>query len=329
MKVCALGFLSSCRPVHLSESQENKMKPYKDVQGVLPVLQTPFNFDDEIDKEILQREVKWVLEQGADGVTTGMVTEILKLSPIERMTLHEIVSETTNENGALSVLSAGSESLKQSILYTKHAESCEADAVMVNPPLTTSLGDEGLYRYYSSILDATQIPMIVQDASGYIGMPLSIELQVKLLNSYGSRVYFKPEAVPIGPRLTEFMEETEGRARVFEGSGGGALIDTFQRGLVGTMPGADLTWALVALWKALNSDDWAQVDLIGGPLANLISLEHSLDAYLAIEKYLLVKQGVFANDQIREPVGYQMDSRTRANVDRLFDVLQARVLQKA
>ena len=305
------------------------MSPYKEVQGVLPVLQTPFDSKDEIDKEILQREVKWVLEQGADGVTTGMVSEILRLSPVERMHLHEIVSETTNEKNALTVLSAGSESLKQSILYAKHAETCKADAVMVNPPLTTSLGEEDLYAYYCSILDATEIPMIIQDASGYIGRPLSIELQVKLLDTYGARVYFKPEAVPIGPRLTIFMEATGGRARVFEGSGGGALIDTFQRGLVGTMPGADLTWVLVALWKALQAGDWNLVDLIGGPLANLISLEHSIDAYLAIEKYLLVKQDIFTNARVRQPVGYHMDDRTRENVDRLFAVLQARVFSSA
>ncbi len=305
------------------------MSSYKEVRGVLPVLQTPFDSKEEIDKEVLQREVKWVLEQGADGVTTGMVTEILRLSPVERMHLHEIVSETTNENNALTVLSAGSESLRDSILYAKHAESCKADAVMVNPPLTTSLGDEDLYGYYGAILDATEIPMIVQDASGYIGRPLSIELQVKLLDDYGSRVYFKPEAVPIGPRLTIFMDATGGRARVFEGSGGGALIDTFPRGLVGTMPGADLTWALVALWKALQGGDWNQVDLIAGPLANLISLEHSLDAYLVIEKYLLVKQGVFTSGRVRQPVGYHMDNQTRENVDRLFAVLQARVFSNA
>lgn len=304
------------------------MSSFKEVHGVLPVLQTPFSAQDEIDKGALQGEVRWVLSHGADGVTTGMVTEILRLSPNERMSLHEIVSEVTNAHNALTVLSAGSESLKQSILYVKHAETCQADAVMVNPPLTTSLGDEDLYAYYGSILDATEIPMIVQDASGYIGRPLSIELQVKLLDNYGTRVYFKPEAVPIGPRLTVFMEATSDRARVFEGSGGGALIDTFPRGLVGTMPGADLTWALVALWRALKEGDCDQVDLITGPLANLISLEHSLDAYLAIEKYLLVKQGIFTSAQVREPVGYRMDEQTKRNVDRLFAVLQARVYSK-
>ena len=181
------------------------------------------------------------------------------------------------------------------------------------------------YGYYASILDKTDIPVIVQDASGYVGKPLSIEMQVELLNSFGKRVYFKPEAVPIGPRLSRFMEATGNTARVFEGSGGGALMDTFQRGLVGTMPGADLTWALVALWKALNVGDWKRVDQIAGPLANIISLEFSLDAYVAIEKHLLVKQGVFTNVLVREPVGYYMDAQTKKNVDRLFSVLRESV----
>lgn len=305
------------------------MSSYKEVHGVLPVLQTPFNALDEIDAEVLQREVNWVIGHGAEGVTTGMVTEILKLSPTERMQLHEVVTETTNQLGVISVLSTGSESTKQSILFTKHAQSCSASAAMVNPPLTTSLGDEELYAYYASILDVTQIPVIVQDASGYIGRPLSIELQVRLLDSYGSRVYFKPEAVPIGPRLSKFLEATDGRARVFEGSGGGALIDTYKRGVVGTMPGADLTWALVALWKALKAGEWDRVDLISGPLASLISMEHSIDAYLAIEKYLLVKQGVFTSARLRQPVGYRMDAQTQVNVDRLFDLLRERVLSES
>jgi dihydrodipicolinate synthase/N-acetylneuraminate lyase len=303
------------------ESQVNEMSQYQSVCGVLPVLHTPFNSDDEIDKETLQKEIAWVMGHGADGVTTGMVSEILRLSPTERITLHEIVSETASPLKAIVVLSAGSESTKQSLVYAKHAEVCRADAIMVNPPLTTILGDEELYSFFAAILDSTEIPMIVQDASGYIGRPLSLDLQVRLLNNYGTRVYFKPEAVPIGPRLTTFMEATHGRARVFEGSGGVALIDTFQRGVVGTMPGADTAWALVALWKALNNKNWDCVDRITGPLANLVGLEHSLDAYLAVEKYLLVKQGIFINERVREPVGYRLDTQTKVNVDRLFRLL--------
>ncbi len=300
------------------------MTLYREIHGVLPVLSTPFNSSEEIDEKVLEAEINWVLAQGADGVTTGMVSEILRLSVQERMQLHEVVARTAGPLGGLVILSAGAESTKQAIAFALHAQSCGADAVMVNPPISTSLGDEETYSYYASIFDKTEIPIIVQDASGYVGKPLSIEMQVELLNSFGIRVYFKPEAVPIGPRLSRFMEATGNRARVFEGSGGGALVDTFQRGVIGTMPGADIPWALVALWKALNSGDWKVIDAIAGPLASLINLQHSLDAYLAIEKLLLLKQGVFTNVSVREPVGYRLDERTQAEAERLYFLLRSR-----
>ena len=145
------------------------MSTWREVQGVLPVLSTPFNATDEIDRIVLIREIEWIMEMGADGVATGMVSEILRLSSDERMLLHEIVGERTKELGGVVVLSSGGDTTGQAIKYVKHAESCHADAVMVNPPLSTQLDDEETFRHYSSILESTEIPLIVQDASGYVG----------------------------------------------------------------------------------------------------------------------------------------------------------------
>ena len=47
-----------------------------------------------------------------------------------------------------------------------------------------------------------------------------------------------------------------------------------------------------------------------------------LDGFLAIEKYLLVRQGIFTSARIRGPVAYQLDDVTRAQVDHWFDRLQ-------
>jgi 4-hydroxy-tetrahydrodipicolinate synthase len=175
-------------------------------------------------------------------------------------------------------------------------------------------------RYYQRIIRAVSIPTIVQDASGYVGRPMSIALQKRLLEEFGpQRVQFKPEATPIGPRLTELREGTGGKARVFEGTGGLALVDSFRRGIVGTMPGADLIRAIVALWRALRDADEQRIYRISAPLAALVSMQNSLDAFLAIEKYLLVKQGIFKNTIVRGPVGYKLDEETRTEVDRLFD----------
>jgi 4-hydroxy-tetrahydrodipicolinate synthase len=96
-------------------------------------------------------------------------------------------------------------------------------------------------------------------------------------------------------------------------------VDSFKRGVVGTMPGADLIRGLVPLWHALQAGAAEKADRIHGPLAALVSMQTSLDAFLAVEKHLLVRQGIFKNTLVRGPVGYRLDEETKREVERLFD----------
>jgi 4-hydroxy-tetrahydrodipicolinate synthase len=151
---------------------------------------------------------------------------------------------------------------------------------------------------------------------------MPIELQARLLGEFGERILFKPEATPIGPRLTALLEATGGRARIFEGSGGIALVESHARGIAGTMPGAEMIDGIVALWRALEAGDRATVDRIFPLICVLVSMQTGLDGFLAIEKYLLVKQDIFCNARVRGPVSYQLDQQTRSQVDYWFARLQ-------
>lgn len=294
----------------------------REVRGVLPVFQTPFHGDERIDFDTLAREIDWLYDCGADGIVMAMVSETLRLSSEEREALAEQACRLGRDRGVV-VISVGAESGHTAERYSRHAELVGADAVMAIPPVSIALGDDELLAYYERLIRAVDVPLIVQDASGYVGRPMSIALQARLLDEFGDRVLFKPEATPIGPRLTLLREATNGRARIFEGSGGISLVESHRRGIAGTMPGADLIKAIVALWRALETGDQQRVDQIYPPLCALVSLQTGLDGFLAIEKYLLVKQGIFASDRVRGPVGYRMDAITRAEVDRLFELLTA------
>jgi 4-hydroxy-tetrahydrodipicolinate synthase len=220
------------------------------------------------------------------------------------------------------VISAGAESSKVAEHYAKHAEAAGADAVMAIPPVAVVLGETELAAYYSRIIRAIRIPVIVQDASGYVGRPMNIAMQARLLEEFGpERVMFKPEASPIVPRLVELLNATNGRAQVFEGTGGIALVESYRHGVIGTIPGADLVRALVALWRALETGDAETAHRIHEPLAALISIQTSLDAFLAVEKHLLLRQGIFKNTIVRGPVGFRLDGETAREADRLFERL--------
>jgi dihydrodipicolinate synthase/N-acetylneuraminate lyase len=289
------------------------------LRGVLPVFQTPWLDDETIDLETLEREIAWLYKSGANGIVMAMVSETLRLDSSEREQLAEAACRFGKERGVV-VISVGAESSKVAERYAKHAENVGADAVMAIPPVSIGVGESELLTYYTRIIEAIRIPVIVQDASGYVGKPMPIAMQARLLEEFGpERVQYKPEASPIGPKLSELRDATKGRARVFEGTGGVALVDSFKRGVVGTMPGADLIRGLVPLWKALEAGHMEKADRIHGPLSALISMQTSLDGFLAVEKHLLKRQGIFHNTLVRGPLGFKLDAETTREVERQFD----------
>lgn len=296
------------------------------LHGVLPVLQTPFLENGDIDFEVLESEASWVLENGADGVVVGMVSEVLRLSDRERDDLAGALGGFAERRGTHFVMSVGAESTRVAIENARRAEAHGATEVMAIPPIAVVLAGAETLRYYEDLINAISIPVVVQDASGYVGAPMSISTMAALHVQFEDRVVFKPEAPPLGPRLTELRDSTGGAARIFEGTGGLSLIDSYRRGIAGTMPGSDLCWAISRMWRALKQGNFETAYAIQGPLLALITIQTSLGAFLAVEKHLLVKQGVFRNSICREPRGFFLDPETKQEVDRAFHAL-ARVCE--
>lgn len=296
----------------------------KPLHGVLPIVHTPFADDDTIDRASLKREIDWAFSVGADGLGTGMVSEILRLTSDERLELTQLIAEYSGGRGPV-FAAVGAESGKQALAYSVAAERAGCDAVMAVPPLTSRLSPGAMTDYFREVADGISLPVIVQDASGYVGQSIPVSVCVALLDQYGSeKVLFKPEASPIGPNLSALRDATSGKARIFEGSGGILLIDSFRRGIEGTMPGMDLLDAIVPLWNALQQGDDETAYRIYFPVCALVALQlqAGLDGFLAIEKYLLVKRGIFASNRRRSPNSWTMDSETAVEVDRLFKLLQ-------
>lgn len=293
--------------------------------GVLPVIATPFDAAFRVDAQALEDEIDWLFAAGANGVVVAMVSELQRLSCDERKQIGSTVVGITHGRGPV-ILSVGAESTESAVTFAQEAKSAGAQAIMANPPLTTIASDPELLDYYESIIQATDLPLVVQDASGYVGKPLTMELQAELYRRHGGeRILFKPEAVPIGPRITALRAVTGAEVKIFDGSGGVALVDSYRRGLAGTMPGADLIWAVKALWEALKAGDEQRVYEVSGALSPVLSLMSDLDSYVAIEKYLLVQQGVFGSARQRGPTSYRMDKMTQLEADRSLARLRVAV----
>ncbi len=296
-----------------------------EIQGVLPIVHTPFDEHEQIDWESLEREIDWAFQVGANGCCTGMVTEILRLTVAERREFTERLPRLVGDRGVV-VASAGAEETALAVEHARHAEQAGCHAIMAIPPTTTVLSDEEILAYYVALAGSVTIPLIVQDASSYVGQPIGLSVYTELLERFGEqRILFKPESAPLGPNLSRLRDATDGQARIFEGSGGISLIDSYRRGIRGTMPGMEFLDGIIAIWQALQAGDDARAYQVYFPVCALVALQlqAGLDGFLAIEKHVLVRRGLFTTEHRRRPHAWQLDDETRAEVDRLLDQLAA------
>jgi 4-hydroxy-tetrahydrodipicolinate synthase len=297
----------------------------KQLAGVFNVISTPIDNSDEIDQKTLKREIDWLIKCGSNGAVLAMVSEVLRFSASERRKQWQLSLEYLSDRIPL-VVSVGAESAAIAVGLAKDAQKDGATAVMATPPSAFVASADEVKSYYQRIIEAVDITVIVQDASNYLGAPIELDTYVKLIDKYGDeRVQFKPEAKPVKERLETLNKISSYRARVFEGQGGIDLLDTHPLGVKGTMPGAEVPWAIVGLWNALENKDLTTAQAIHTPLAKLISYQTTLDAYVAVEKYLLVKQGVFSNTNQRGPVGFKLDEQTKNKIDLAYSELAAAI----
>ena len=303
--------------------REEEKVGLRKIAGVLPVVHTPYAADGSPDLDDMGREVDWLFKQGADGCCLALASDLLRMTPDERFLIGFQMIEWTHGRGPV-VVSVGAETAEEALEYAWEAQKAGASALMAIPPRERELGEEELHAYFSSLVDSTDLPLIVQDASGYVGRPMRIEFQARLFEEFGpDRIMFKPEAPPLAESLARLKEATGGRAVLLEGSGGMDLVESFRIGVAGTIPGCDLLDGIVAMWKTLRAGDAGRAAAIAEPVSAIVAIEarHGLDGYLAFERYLMKKRGVFRRDRNRD-LSWTPDPETLREVDGLFDRLQ-------
>jgi 4-hydroxy-tetrahydrodipicolinate synthase len=241
----------------------------------------------------------------------------------ERIELNRRIVELTAGRGVV-VASVGGESIRQAVEFARGAVDAGCSAVMAIPPVSTPLPDAALWQYFSSLAEAVDAPLVVQDASSYVGKSISTAFYVSLLEEYGAeKILFKPEGSPVGPNISDLRDASGGRARMFDGSGGMLLIDAYRRGVVGTMPGVDLLDGIVTVWRSLERGDEAVAYRVYFPICGLVALQMQagLDGFLAVEKYIMVRRKIFSSDRRRQPNAWNLDAETRLEIDRLLEML--------
>ena len=148
-------------------------------KGSNVALITPFK-NDKLDEEAYIKLIHFQINNGTNGlVPAGTTGESPTLSHNEHQKVIELcINESEGKN--IVIAGTGSNSTKEAISLTTHAEKVGADAALIVTPYYNKPTQEGLYQHYKAINDKIGIPIIIYNIPGRSVIDMSVDTMARL-----------------------------------------------------------------------------------------------------------------------------------------------------
>ncbi|MEV8392434.1 MULTISPECIES: 4-hydroxy-tetrahydrodipicolinate synthase [unclassified Streptomyces] len=147
---------------------------------VLTAMVTPFTADGALDLDGAQRLALHLVDAGNDGlVLNGTTGESPTTSDAEKEQLVRAVLEAVGDRAHI-VAGVGTNDTRHSLELARTAERAGAHGLLAVTPYYNKPPQEGLFRHFSAIADATELPVMLYDIPGRSGVPIDTETIVRL-----------------------------------------------------------------------------------------------------------------------------------------------------
>lgn len=301
-------------------------KPQARLEGVYPILATPFTETGEVDEASLRELVRFLLHAKVDGIALfGNASEMYTLLDRERERIAGIVCEEVKGRVPL-VFGSGHTGLEGAVHLSKWAEKAGADMLMVLPPYMVKPDNQRLYEYFAAVAKAVDIPVMLQDAPGASGVSIPVASMVKLARDFPNITHVKVEAPPTTVKITEVVERSEGRLTVFGGLNGIYLYEELCRGAVGTMPACEFPDVCVEIFQLFRSGNREAARELFYRYLPFIRIGTIQGYAMSVHKEVLKAGGVIRSAYVRNP-NPPVDEQLRKEVFETLKGLNPLVLQ--
>lgn len=275
--------------------------------GVFPVLSSTFRDDGSLDFDSQLRLVDHLIESGARGIGLfGNASEGYTLGAAEKLDLLRRIARHVDGRVPL-VVSSGHTGTDVAVRLSQEAQSNGASALMILPPYYLRPDAEGLMHYFSAISRAVSIPIMVQDAPLMSQVNMPAALLARMAREIENVSLVKVEAPPTAPKFTQVADAGGAALTLFGGLNGNFVIEEFDRGSRGVMPGSDMIPQFVQLWDHLEAGRRSEAWTLFTRMLPLIRYELQPGLGVAAMKENLVARGIIECARVRHPT---------ANLDR-------------
>ncbi len=151
-------------------------------RGVFTAIVTPFTADENVDEATLKDLIDFNLANGVTGIVPcGTTGESPTLSHDEHHRVIELTVEHVNGRAPV-IAGTGSNSTREAISLSQHAEKAGVDGLLVVTPYYNKPTQEGMYRHFRAIAESVNIPCIVYNIKGRTGINLETDTLMRLMN---------------------------------------------------------------------------------------------------------------------------------------------------
>lgn len=219
------------------------------IEGIIPILLTPFHDDLSIDYASLHREVEATLAVGVHGIGIAIGSEIFKLTPRERCEMLRAVADQVNGTVPL-IMNVSAPGTAPAVQLALEAAESGATRLMIWPPDFFPCGADAVIEHLRRISDAVNLPIVLQDVPQ---APISTALALRIAEAVPLVDTIKVETQPTVAQVGAMTAALGSRLSVLGGAGGGTIVEEYRRGARGTMPFASQAQDFMQVWNSLNA----------------------------------------------------------------------------
>ena len=162
-----------------------------DLKGMGIALVTPFKADGSVDYEALVKLVEYQVQNGTDYlVVLGTTAETPTLTETEKAEIKRLVVTQVRRRVPV-VLGVGGNCTRTVVDTLRQADLQDVDAILSVVPYYNKPSQEGIFRHYEAIAEATTRPVILYNVPGRTGTNMTAETTLRLARTFRNIVAVK------------------------------------------------------------------------------------------------------------------------------------------
>lgn len=274
------------------------------LEGVCPVLETPFTLDEKIDIESFKKLIHSLHGAGVRSVMfPGFASEFFKLDVSEKDELISVLLDAkATLEGLAVILSVAQHATTKAIEEVANLVEQGADAINLVPSYFSDPHPSHRRRHIEAVVEAAgDTPVILQYAPHQTGISMSVGDFADLAQKYENFRQVKVESTPPGALISQLADADPPISSII-GYAGVQMIDAMGRGAVAVQPGSSFVEIYLDIWNLWSSGEVEKARDLHTRLLPYISYwMQSVELIVQAEKAISLGRGLISTSVCRMP----------------------------